>query len=112
MLQTGAFLHICFYKQRLMIYILSFTIFALIGAIVYLSISLRKSRKSHLKKMETLQKMIVQLVASQNAQSDHIRLSENLKEKLHSANTTLSHDILTMMREFIEVLSKNNLLKK
>jgi predicted Holliday junction resolvase-like endonuclease len=93
-------------------YFLIIIILLLIVVIFYLSSNFVKITREHARKVETLRGMIVELLNNQNLQSEQIKLSDELKEKLSAANVTLSHDIGSMVYDFIDTLSKNNLLDK
>lgn len=95
-----------------MIYLLTCAIVLLIAIIIYVRIDSRNSVLRHQKKTELLREMIVHLLNDQSIQSEKIRLAEELREKLNSANKILSVDISEMMHDFIDTLSQNDLLKK
>lgn len=95
-----------------MIFLLLGVVGILLAVIFFLISDIRKSRASHQKKVVLFQEMIVHLLDNHDIQNDKIKISDELKEKLQNANHTLSTDIGSLIHDFVETLSQNNLLKK
>ncbi len=95
-----------------MMFLLLGVVGILLAVIFFLIFDIRRSRESHRKKVVLFQEMIVHLLDNQDIQNDKIKLSDELKEKLQNANHLLSTDIGSMIQDFVETLSQNNLLKK
>lgn len=94
-----------------MIYILAITILLLMGVIVFQMALFARSRRRHEQKMEVLRQVVVEL-ANSNAERQHqVRLSDELLQKLRKANVAISHDIASMVKDFVDTLSRNDLLE-
>ncbi|HEX8562520.1 MAG TPA: hypothetical protein VF676_06020 [Flavobacterium sp.] len=95
-----------------MIYILVVIVAVLLAIIVFLGMDLKKSRLNHEKRIAVLQEMIARLLDNQDVQTSKIKLSDEMNQKIDSANRVISNDILALVHDFVDTLSKNNLLKK
>lgn len=93
-----------------MIYLLIAVIVLLSLTIVVLSVNFRKARLSHDHKVNELQYVIVQLTADNHEKLAQLKLSDELREKLHFAREKIDRDILAMQHDFIDTLSKNDLI--
>lgn len=94
-----------------MIYVLTGSIVLLLGIITCIVIDSRNSRNKHRQKTELLRGILSHLLNDQSVQSEKIRLADELRRKITSANTTLSAEINDLLTEIIETLSKNDLIK-
>ncbi|NUY81824.1 hypothetical protein HUK80_13030 [Flavobacterium sp. MAH-1] len=94
-----------------MIYVLLFTIIALLAVIVLQMRLINRSRHEHEQKMEVLRRVIVELAGNSALKNQQLQLSDELMKRLRSANTVLSRDITVLVNEFVETLSAHNLLK-
>lgn len=95
-----------------MIIFLVFTIFVLVGTIVYLNVAFYNEKKVFKKRIETLQRIIAEITAKQTLQQGKLQLSAEMDQTLKSVKAALNHDILGLNHEMFDLLSKNNLLKK
>ena len=80
--------------------------------IFYLNYKFYNDRKKFRLKLKMLEEFIRKINRQQVIQNNQLQLSDDMKEKLKSINTTLSNDIFDLNYELFEVLSKNNLLNK
>lgn len=94
-----------------MMYILAVTTLLLAGVIVFQMALFAKSRRRHEQKMEVLRQVIAELASSNTERQQQLRLSDELLRKLRKANVTISHDIASMVKDFVDTLSRNDLLK-
>ena len=65
----------------------------------------------HLKKLEDLHLDILQLTRSQKNNQEKIQLAEDFKHKFNSSRSILIDKIVAMHHEFLEIISKNNLIR-
>lgn len=94
-----------------MIYVLLFTIIALLAVIVLQMRLISRSRHEHEQRMEVLRRVIVELAGNSALKNQQLQLSDELMKRLRSANTVISKDITVLVNEFVETLSAHNLLK-
>ncbi len=94
-----------------MIVILIIIIFVLCITIVYLGLDSFREKKIFDTKIEALEAIIIQITKKQIAQSDQLKLSEDLNENLKKSRAELNNNIFDLNYELLEILSKNNLLK-
>lgn len=95
---------------RRMIYLLIAIIVFLCLTIVVLSVNFRKAQLSHNQKINELQYLVVQLSADGDNTLSKLKMSDDLREKLHFAREKIDRDLMLMQHGFIETLSKNNLI--
>ncbi|RZJ73536.1 hypothetical protein [Flavobacterium sp.] len=94
-----------------MFYLLLFTITILAAVIVMQMLQIKRARIEHDQKMEVMRQVIVQLASNSAEKSQQLQLSQDLMDKLRSANAVLSQDISGLVNEFVETLASNNLLR-
>lgn len=94
-----------------MFYLLVFTIAILAAVIVLQMLQMKRAKLEHEQKMELMREVIVQLASNSAEKSQRLQLSNELMEKLRSANVVLSQDISGLVNEFVETLSVNNMLR-
>lgn len=94
-----------------MIYVLLFTVIALLAVVVLQMRQISRSRHEHEQKMEMLRRVIVELAGNSALKNQQLQLSDELMKRLRSANTVLSRDITVLVNEFVETLSAHNLLR-
>ncbi len=71
----------------------------------------RKSKMLHFQKIEALQSIIIELLRDQKEQNEKIMLANELKESLKFSKNKLNKEILELQYEFLELLTRNNLLE-
>lgn len=81
----------------------------LIFFIVKLNLQFYNEKKSFKKKTGILGEIIVQINKKKSRQHEKMKLSEELKNKIKTINTTLSSEIFELNRDLFEIVSKNNL---
>jgi hypothetical protein len=91
--------------------ILLFVIVINSAIMVYLYFDNRKSRMVHSQKTEALQSIIIELLSNQKEQHEKIMLADELKERLKFSKNKLNQEILGLQYEFLELLTRNNLLE-
>ncbi len=94
---------------NLNITILSAIILGLIFVVIKLNIQFYKEKNKFKKKVEALDKIIVQISKNKSVQLEKINLSESLKIKLKTFNTALSSEVFELNKDLFEILSNNNL---
>ena len=93
-----------------MIYLLITIIVLLCLTIVVLSINFRREQLSHNEKVNELHDVIVQLTLDSEQRLTQLKISDELRQKLHSAREKIDRDVLALQHDFIETLFKNNLI--
>lgn len=93
-----------------MVAFLFFLSSALISVIVYLNFRFYRDRKRYKKRIAALEAVIVRITQEQHVKEAQVRLSDELRAKLKSINTTLNNDIFDFNHELLEILSQNKLL--
>lgn len=88
---------------------LSITILVFIFFIIKLNIQFYNEKKSFKKKIRVLGEIIIQISKNKSRQHEKIKLSEDLKNKIKTINTTLNSEIFELNRDLFEIVSKNNL---
>lgn len=83
---------------------------ALFAVIVYLNYRFYHDRQVFRKRIRTLEEMVVRLTREQHLKDAQVQLSEELRSKLRSINTTLNNDIFDFNHELLQILAKNKLL--
>lgn len=89
-----------------MILLLSCIIFVLIGVILYVTYQFERNKKIHSEKITTLQNVIFDLLQEQKQQSLHLKLSDELKNKLLEARISIDENIMDLQYELVSVISK------
>jgi len=95
-----------------MIFFLSSVILLLCIAIVYLLIDFLNEKKIFKKRIDALEEMILLISKKQILQSNQLKLSDDLNENLKRSKFILSNTIFDLNYELLDLLSKNDLLKK
>ena len=93
-----------------MIYLLVAIIVLLAGAFIYISVEFKRTSLNHEKTVAELNFLIIRLVDNQKAQLSQLKLSEDLRGKLLKAREIIDMDLLSMQYDYLDILSKNNLL--
>jgi len=94
-----------------MVLILILIIVALLGTIFFMNMRYRKMQEIHLKKLEDLHLDILQLTRSQKNNQEKIQLAEEFKHKFNRSRLVLIDKIISLQHEFLEIISKNNLIR-
>jgi len=95
-----------------MIFFLSSVILLLCIAIVYLLIDFLNEKKIFKKRIDALEEMILLISKKQILQSNQLKLSDDLNENLKRSKFVLNNTIFDLNYELLDLLSKNDLLKK
>ncbi len=88
---------------------LSITILVFIFFIIKLNILFYNKKKGFKKKIRVLGEIIIQISKNKSRQHEKIKLSEDLKNKIKTINTSLNSEIFELNRDLFEIVSKNNL---
>ena len=75
-----------------------------LSLIVYLITKIQSDRQKFQSRIKMLEDFIVQISEEQKTQSNQLKLSEELKEKLNLINATLSKDIYEVNFKLVEEL--------
>jgi len=94
-----------------MIYFLVAIIVLLAGAFIYISIDFKRTKLNHEKTVAELNFVIIRLIDNQKSQLSQLKLSDDMKEKLTKAREVIDKDLLAMQYDYLDILSKNNLLE-
>jgi hypothetical protein len=92
-----------------MIYLLIAIIVLLSLTIVVLSINFRRAQLGHNKKVGEMQHIIVQLTADNDEKLAKLKLSDDLRQKLHATREQIDRDVMAMQYDLVATLVKNNL---
>jgi hypothetical protein len=91
-----------------MILLLICIILVLIGFILYVTYQFKENKKIHSEKIINLQNVIFDLLQEQKQQSLHLKLSDELKNKLLEARISIDENIMDLQHDLVSVISKKN----
>lgn len=94
-----------------MVLILILIIVSLVTTIFFMNSRLRKMQEIHLQKLEELHLIILELTKSQKINQEKIQLANEFKGKFNDSKLILNDKILSLQHEFLEIISKNNLIQ-
>ena len=88
---------------------ISAIILGLIFVVIKLNIQFYKEKNKFKKKVEALDKVIVQISKNKSVQLEKIKLLESLKIKLKTFSSALGSEVFELNKDLFEILSNNNL---
>lgn len=78
--------------------------------LAYLNYRFYHERKAFRERIRLLEGVIVAMSKEQHLKDSQVQLSELLRDKLKTVNSTLSNEIFDFNHELLDILAKNKLL--
>lgn len=93
-----------------MIVVLVVIIIVLLSVIFCMNMKFRRMKEIHLQRLEDLHLIILDLTKNQKINQEKIQLADEFKTSYNNSKQILGNKIIVLQNEFLEILSKNNLI--